>query len=320
MLTTSGARLLAIAAICCIAVVNGVAQSTSSPFDGYTPGQAMPGAPAGAYAVSGFDTVNPASGLVSINLPLLTVQGRGTAAVPVLLPLSGPIWDATAYQYASNCNQYGCQFGYGYIVSTAGWNPLPYRFGCGRMVFRTSGDYCLGSPGSQYWNSMLTRATFVAPDGTETEFVDTNSGGVAKPGNAAYNRGTWFVSDNGTLAYFNSSSAIVDSTSCGASTASANGTLRLRDGTLYTITNGYVTAVADRNGNTTSISASAITDPTGRTYSITTGTDSGSGRNYTQIQYAGAGGANRTITIWYSSLDQVLAPGESIQTFGALWP
>jgi YD repeat-containing protein len=226
------------------------------------------------------------------------------------MPLSNVEWDATANQYSYNCTQYGCQTGYGYVVTTAGWNPLPLQFGRGRMLFRSAGDYCVTSGSSQRWNTVLTRGTFVTPDGTETEFVDQQTGGAAEAGNLGYNRGTVFKADNGTFAKFTSNISISDPTSCGFATSYASGTMVLRDGTTYTISGGYVTSIRDSNGNLTNFSGNNITDSLNRVYSTSSG----------QIQYPGAGGTLQTITIKYSSLSNLLAPGESIKTFGQLWP
>jgi RHS repeat-associated protein len=276
----------------------------------------MPAAAAGTYALSGFESYNPASGILNINLPLLTVKGRGSTSVPILLPVSPQGWTVYATEYTYDCQQYGppnCETGYGYSVTNAGWDPLPNQYGAGQMIFRSSGDYCSGGS----WNTALTRGTFVAPDGTETEFVDQQTGGAPESGGSGYNRGTVFTADDGSFAVFTSSSAITDPTSCTAVTVPASGTLVTRDGTSYTITNGYVTSIRDHNGNITSLSASGITDSLGRSYQFASGNSGG--RNYDTIQYPGAYGATRTITVWYANLDATLAPGESIETFGQLW-
>ncbi|MGH9584720.1 MAG: hypothetical protein ACRD4O_17505 [Bryobacteraceae bacterium] len=186
-------------------------EADESPFDGYTPGQAMPGSPEGTYALSGFESYNPASGILNINLPLLTVKGRGGTSVPILVPISRQGWVTTATEYQYACQQYGppnCSIGYGYLVTNSGWDPLPYRYGAGQMLFRSGGDYCSGGA----WNTALTRATFVAPDGTETEFVDQNTGGTPEAGTTGYNRGTVFKADDGSFAIFTSSGAITDPT------------------------------------------------------------------------------------------------------------
>src|SRR5713226_9564998 len=53
--------------------------------DGTTPGALTPGAPAGSYALSGFDNVNLFNGNLNFNLPLDIVGGRGGVRVPISL-------------------------------------------------------------------------------------------------------------------------------------------------------------------------------------------------------------------------------------------
>ncbi|MGH9436537.1 MAG: RHS repeat-associated core domain-containing protein [Terriglobia bacterium] len=297
---------LAVAVLCLPLLLE--AQSEISPFDGYTPGEVMSGAPAGSQALSGFENYNPASGVMTINIPLLTVKGRGSVSVPITVPLNRNLWTVTNVSNGPGPQDYDS------IFSSAGWDPLPYRFGAGRMLFRSSGDYCSG----QSWNQVLTRGTYVSPDGTETEFIDQATGGTPEPGSSGYNRGTVFMADNGSFAKFTSSVAISDSTTCDSMVTPATGTLVFRDGTKYTITDGYVTAITDRNGNTTTLSVNSIVDSMGRTYSFASGTNS-AGRNYETVQYPDSNGDTQTITIWYSPLDQVLVGSESIWTYAQLW-
>ncbi|HEY7304654.1 MAG TPA: hypothetical protein VH601_11090, partial [Bryobacteraceae bacterium] len=296
-----------LAAFAILAPALGWAQSSASPFDGYTPGQTMPSSPFGTIGLSGLETINPASGMLNVNIPLLIVKGRGSVSVPITIHLGSEVWNTRAVQYQYNCNQYGCQTGYGYVVTT-GWNPLPVDFGQSSLMFRKGGDYCSGSA----YHNTLTRGTFTAPDGTETEFVDQQTNGTPEP--PGYNRGTVFIADDGSYAKFTSSSAISDTTSCGAGTLSATGTLILRDGTTYTISGGSTTQIRDRNGNITAISSTRITDSLNRAYTLSTSS------SQSQIQYSGAGGGSRTITVKYDWLGSHLASGESLQTFNQLWP
>src|SRR5690349_170822 len=64
-------------------------QSTiiSHPTDSATPLAMAPGAPAGSYAVSGFDNVNLFNGNLNFRLPLLQVGGRGEAGYTMMLPI-----------------------------------------------------------------------------------------------------------------------------------------------------------------------------------------------------------------------------------------
>src|SRR5579885_295181 len=55
--------------------------------DGTTPPSIAPGSPAGAYALSGFDTVSLYSGKVNLLVPLRTIAGRGAAGYEMTLPI-----------------------------------------------------------------------------------------------------------------------------------------------------------------------------------------------------------------------------------------
>lgn len=287
-----------------------------SSLDGYTPGQVQQGGPFGSLTLSNFEVYNPGSGEITINIPLFTVKGRGQVAVPIGVSPTPPTWDVTANSYISGCPS--CTVNWSYSMSGTGWgNVLGY--GAGQMAFRSSGDYCVvGSGGAEQWNNTLTRATFTAPDGTETEFVDQKTNGTPEPGSTSYNRGTVFIADNGTMALFTSSAPVTDSASCASGESLlASGTLLFRDGTRYTLSNGSVTQIEDSNGNITTF-GSTITDSLGRTYKITYA-NANNNYAYDQIQYSGEGGATRTITIRYASLASLLASGESVQTYGNLW-
>src|SRR5215203_7149678 len=78
-----------------------VTAQTKSATDGSTPLGLEPGAPAGSYALSGFDNVNLYNGNLSFQLSLLQVSGRGGAQMPVLLPIAGKwrISDLTIPQF-----------------------------------------------------------------------------------------------------------------------------------------------------------------------------------------------------------------------------
>src|SRR5262245_30393040 len=65
------------------------AQSTM--LDGQTPPGVAPGAPAGSYALSGFENVNLFNGKLNFNLPLVAVGGRGGANYTIPLTIE-PKW------------------------------------------------------------------------------------------------------------------------------------------------------------------------------------------------------------------------------------
>jgi len=55
--------------------------------DGGTPLALKPGAPAGSYALSDLDNINPYNGSLNFRLPLMTIGGRGTAGCTMTLPI-----------------------------------------------------------------------------------------------------------------------------------------------------------------------------------------------------------------------------------------
>lgn len=80
-------RLLVVAALAALLSIPSVAQEQRAEkvTDGTTPSGLASGAPAGSYALSGFESVNPYNGGLNFSLPLLTVGGRGGAGYPVTL-------------------------------------------------------------------------------------------------------------------------------------------------------------------------------------------------------------------------------------------
>jgi hypothetical protein len=78
---------------------------TISPFDGYTPGQAMANNTLGSYPLSGIETLNLGNGIVSINIPLITASGRGSVAVPLTAQLNGPVRSVSDIPWAQCTDQ-----------------------------------------------------------------------------------------------------------------------------------------------------------------------------------------------------------------------
>jgi YD repeat-containing protein len=172
----------------------------------------------------------------------------------------------------------------------------------------------------------LTRLTFISPDGSQTEFVDQQTGGKAfgpygtscPGGGTGFNRGTVFVATDGSGATFVASSPIIDAVS-GAAPAALGlgappaGTLYLADGRRYDTDGvfGRVTAIHDSNGNTTTIAYDqlgnfTVTDETGRTTTVTYHTYNSSPIQ-DKITFAGEGGLTlnpRSIQMGVSTLER----------------
>src|SRR5262249_39652250 len=133
--------------------------------DGHTPTGLEPGAPAGSYALSGFDNVNLYNGNLNFRLPLLPVGGRGGAHYTMLLPIEqhwGVEREAHATWVAEDPIQTcGAAFPPGNGAAT-----LIGRNGAGGSTD------CQGGIGVVQPIELLTRLTFTLADGTEIELRD----------------------------------------------------------------------------------------------------------------------------------------------------
>lgn len=308
-------RLWAIGSILACALAGAAsAQSTA----GWTPLTVTPGAPAGSYPVSGFESINYFSGSLNFSLPLLNVRGRGDAHTTVALTID---------QHWSMVNATS----QGGVPVFNPWTPLTVGYGPGIFTGRA---VVQGTPCGIGFivNRSLTRFTFTDPNGTETEFRDTLWDG--QPGSTAcvlvtagFYRGTEFVSNDGSAASFTSAEAIRDSVGGGngAITLTPTGTLRWRDGTQYSIANGLVTEIRDRNGNLLQFAYTAgrvtqIKDSLLRTVNVAY--EQGANSNEDWITFKGFGGAARKITVKRVPLGQAFAPGSGylVRTLSQLFP
>ncbi|MDQ2856810.1 MAG: hypothetical protein M3R68_10810, partial [Acidobacteriota bacterium] len=300
-----------------IAAVAGWARAQTSITDGSTPLGLSPGAPAGSYALSGFESINAYNGNLSFRLPLLRIGGRGEAGYTISLPIERH-WRVV---HKSNENQM-----IELPVSNL-WMAAGPRYGVGRLEGRLITDS--GCPPLFHNIRMLSRLTFTAPDGTEYELRDQLTGGQPQnyycnsTGQPYPSRGTIFATVDGTAATFISDTTIRDDTSA----AAPSGYLSLRDGMRYRIDSGNVTWIRDHNGNKVSFTYGSylmtVTDSLNRQVIVqyadyrTT--------FYDQISFKGYGGAPRTIRVNYAPLHAALRtdrPGDpqTVQTAAALFP
>ena len=316
---------------------------TKSNTDGTTPPAMTPGAPAGAYPLSGFESVNPFSRSLNFNLPLLKAGGRGTAGAAVSLRIENKWRVKHNIQVQYSCGMSGCvplppqNWTHYYYPEPNWWAPLSPGYGPGVMQGRKSGRQqrtvsSCGTGSITKWWETVTRLTFIASDGTEYEFRDQVYNG--QPRETAnncnltnnINRGTVFKTADGSSATFIiSGSAIYDWESYSESQVfSPSGYLIFRDGTRYRIENGLVKEIRDRNGNRViytydgSDRVSSITDSLNRQITFSYGDHNASQSDF--ITARGFGGATRTIEIGYSSLANVLRSGQTIMTYSGLFP
>ena len=297
--------------------------------DGKTPTGLTPGAPAGSYPLGDFDNINLFNGNLNFRMPLLKIGGRGSAGYTMTLPIEqkwiikkGQLNPLTGtYPLTPNPNWWqGIKPGYGPGVLQG------RRTGYGQYPFE---NYCGSVP--NVFDQTLTRLTFTTADGTEYELRDQLTNGT--PGNVfdvpcdktGTSRGKVFVTVDGSAATFISDTTIYDYKWLDISLSNRliypSGYLMLRDGTRYRIDSGKVSWIRDRNGNKIKVESGTITDSINRT--VTISLDDGV-RHYDEISYSGfpgyAGGAGRTIRVWYDSLQNRLRSGYSLQTFYQLFP
>lgn len=304
--------------------------TTSNPLDGYTPSGLAPGAPVGSYPLSSFDTINPYSGGMSFNLPLLSIGGRGSAGYTIRLPIEQKwtVNHSTADGGVPNQHYdfYDAEFNAFILGTRAGYGPGALY---GRQV-ASNYMYC------DYADSFLptrtlTRFTFATPDGTEYELHDVQTdGNPFYVGTCAFNgtsRGKVFKTADGSAATFISDQPVVDQIFIYSGIIGGNGYLFLRDGTRYRIDDGTVTWMTDRNGNKLTFEynndaqVSSIKDSLNRQVTIEYYVNDVAPYGLCdRITYKGFDGATRIIRVSYDSLGNVLRPGFSVQTSQNCFP
>jgi RHS repeat-associated protein len=314
--------------------------TTTSATDSKTPLGLQPGQPAGSYALSGFDTVNPYNGNLNFHLPLLGIGGRGSAQMKMMLAIDSKGWRVKHKQVVvrpeTSCEPTtGCgdpETTDYYWATPNRWSPDP-GFGPGILFGRWGGEGTVScNPGGSRYLKTVTRLTFVASDGTEYELRDQLYGGEPKSYSACTSsfgsRGTVFITADGTAATFISDEPISDNglipNEVSLTTFYPSGYLMLKDGTRYRIDSGNVTWMRDRNGNLLSFTytngaLTKITDSLNREVTIASTTEANYG-NCTKITYRGFGSAARTIRVCYDQLGNLLRSGYTLKTYLQLFP
>jgi len=206
-------------------------QASTSSTDGQTPLALQPGAPAGSYALSGFDNVNLFNGSLNFRLLLAALSGRGAAGYGMTLPIESK-WRVSDVAIP----QPDGSFRHVYIPVANWWEGIKPGYGPGVLQGRQAGYDTLDCPdGTTIFPVTLTRLTFTAPDGTEYELRDQMTGGRTSHNScgATVSRGTVFITADGTAATFVSDTTIYDqvlSPDAGG-LIYPSGYLMLRDGT-----------------------------------------------------------------------------------------
>ena len=281
----------------------------TGPRDGSTPLALAPGAPAGSYPLSGFETVNPYNGALTFSLPLLQIGGRGGAAAAMVFSVQPKNWSVRRVAVSE-------------LVDPNGWEAIKPGYGPGVLQGRSSGEegnFFCAPTGRQSYVRTLTRLTFTSSDGTEYEFRDrTLNGQPAIPAvcNQGTARGRVFQTTDGTAATFISDTAIVDAFEKPAPQQPPvrvilpSGFLLFRDGSRYRIDNGLVTWIRDRNGNLVRFfydgnkRVTSTIDSLNRTVSVTYADMTTT--LFDEITYKGFQGQSHSIKIFYADLQDIL--------------
>jgi len=309
-----------------LAPVPVAAQSIATPYLGFTQSGLGGGPAAGGFPLSGLDHVDLMSGAMSLRIPLLQIGGRGAAGFTMFYTVTSP-WAVSREQKISGpCfPSYLCHYTDWYYVDRKYWAPLHYNLTPGFLVARHAGvdnQECQSATGR--FDRMLTRLTFVASDGSETELVDAIYNGQPKGLNGdcytGQSRGTVWYSTDGSAMTFISDAPISDETFFAITRPSGN--LMMKDGTKYRIDEGRVTSIRDRNGNVITFSYPGgwgeivITDPLKRVIEVKRA-QSFIGLT---ITFKGFQSANRTISL-VTDLESTLRPDfSSLHTNASAFP
>jgi hypothetical protein len=216
-----------------------------------TPLGLAPGTPAGSYALSSIDSVNPFNGHVNVTLQLSGASGRGDAGGPVTLAFNSPAnWHVRTY-YDENGGAY-------YVVEPPDVNGELFM-GEFRVTWNAEGGGAINQCVDQrsIYQLTLTRLTVTEPDGTEHQMRDTLTGGQVLGNAGCYpdgpSRGSVFVSADDSGVTYIADAPIYDGIYVGNEWPTggvAGGWLLLKDGRRYRVgsANGQ-SQMRDRNGN-----------------------------------------------------------------------
>ena len=332
-------RLIGAASLSALLAAVSMAQAppelTTSIFDGATPPAVAAGAPAGSFALSGFESVNLFTGKVNFSLPLLSVGGRGEAGYTMMLRLERS-WgfDTLWICGTTNCDPEVPVHSAMPMETTIDFDP---GYGPGVFTKRTGFKTVPGidpvdcQEGDIMQERKLTRLTFMKADGTEISLRDEKFDGepfiwvdaedcpmAASP---FEDRGRKFVAADGSAAIFVRDSVDGEDksfTKFSSGTAifmdpqlGPPGNMASRNGTIFRISGGLVSWIRDRNGNQTLFEyngpggmVSKVTDPLGRVVNVCYANELclGTTTLYDRIVYTGAGGNERTIEVHWEKL------------------
>lgn len=288
---------------------------------GASPGALAPGAPAGSFALSDFDNVNPANGNLNYNMPLVKVAGRGSVGHTISLVIDNRKWKTVSVPSVYDPEIYD------WLLSENLRYPAAPKYSPGYLYGYYTGYYpktCAyhGPDQPTGPQETMTQLMFTAPDGTEYTLHSVNGNGGVGHANPCdritpgFNRGKNFITTDGSAVTYVSDSDIYDNTAIygePGSVPNMYGYLKMSDGTQYRIEDGWVVWAQDRNGNRITFGydsnhtkLSSVTDSIGRQVTVINSTDP-SHSSCDEITYKGFGGVvDRKIYVCYAPLGSSL--------------
>lgn len=286
-------------------VVVGSANAQSA-VDGSTASGLAPGSPAGSYALSDLDSINPYNGVLNFRVPLVNIGGRGRAQMTMAASIQPESWVVRQSRDGHS------------FVDRDWWTNLKPGYGPGILQGRpvgTESNQTCDKTGQLFYFETLTRLTFTTADGTEFELRDKLTGGepagAPVPCSEGTSRGTDFVTSDGSAALFESDSVIRDNVDkLGPRLIFPSGHLMLRDGTRYRIDNGTVTWMRDSNGNLLHFfydgnkRVRLVRDSLNREVTVTYANLETTFNDV--ISFKGFMGAPRVVKVFYKRLSQIL--------------
>lgn len=290
--------------------------------------------------------VNPYNGKLNTSVPLVSVGGRGNAGYQITInnnfqwiSKNEPDEDGDgSTPIGMALLTYGPTYQPGNIPGT-GELGLP-KYEPGLMVGRTTGEMLCGSGSLGLYAKTITYFTFVAPDGSETDFYDDLTKGSVLLNHCStpinINRGNVFYSVKGDGATYITDQNVRDSNGDfgGGIAGGDGGYLKFKNGTIYRIHKGKVLWIQDANGNKTTFTYVVlnqgtsyesfgklikVTDSLNREVNISYASPT-TFPSYDELSYKGSGGATRTIRVNYNYLNTALKAGNTIKTTGQLFP
>lgn len=202
-----------------------------------------------ASSLSGLENFSPFTGKMNFVLPLLPINGRGSAGYTITLPISNQL-EAKVHYFSNNHNHM-----YATLLRPEALSQIAYSPGhMTTTVFTGPSVTCFyppPNPNNEFYTDYYRAWAFkfILPDGSSVVLRDElHDGDLLPPANCNNNpvpdRGTIFKSRDGSGITF-----ITDTN------FSHSGKLIFSDGTVYQIDqNGMVTSIRDRNGNTVTFS------------------------------------------------------------------